>query len=149
MNWKVKSFEELTTKELYEILRLRAEVFIVEQNCVYQDVDRKDLKSYHLYCEDEGSIVAYCRLIPRGISYNEASIGRVVTKSTHRKTGLGKELLLNAIDSIKSIMNEEEIRISAQAYLIEFYKSAGFIEVSDIYLEDDIDHIEMFYKSRN
>lgn len=149
MNWKVKSFEELTTKELYEILRLRAEVFIVEQNCVYQDVDRKDLKSYHLYCEDEGSIVAYCRLIPREISYNEASIGRVVTKSTHRKTGLGKELLLNAIDSIKSIMNEEEIRISAQVYLIEFYKSAGFIEVSDIYLEDDIDHIEMFYKSRN
>ncbi|MGL5329009.1 MAG: GNAT family N-acetyltransferase [Peptostreptococcaceae bacterium] len=145
MKWKIKKFEELSTKELYEILKLRAEVFVVEQNCVYQDVDSKDEKSYHLFLEENNTLVAYSRIIPRKISYDEVSIGRVIIKKAHRGSGLAKEMMLNAIDFIKNSMNEESIRISAQAYLIDFYKSVGFKEVSEIYLEDDIEHIEMLY----
>lgn len=145
MKWKLKKFEELNTKELYEILKLRSEVFVVEQNCVYQDVDSKDERSYHLFLEENNMIVAYLRIIPRGISYEEVSIGRVIVKKTHRGSKLAREMMLNAIDFIQSTMNEGYIRISAQAYLVDFYKSVGFKEVSEIYLEDDIPHIEMLY----
>ncbi len=145
MNWHVKHFDELTTKELYEILRLRAEVFCVEQDCPYQDVDGKDYKSHHLFLEDEGTMLAYCRLIPRGISYEEVSIGRVVTKLTVRRDGYGRLLIKKAIDFIRNEWNEREIRISGQAYLLDFYQSFGFERVSDIYLEDNIEHYEMFY----
>lgn len=146
MNWKIKKFEQLTTKELYEILKVRSEVFVVEQNCIYQDIDTKDLVSYHLYLEENNQIVAYSRIIPKGISYKETSIGRVLTKKSHRKNGLSKEMLKQAIEFITKTMNENEIRISAQAYLIDFYKSLGFEQVSEIYLEDDIEHLEMLYK---
>lgn len=146
MKYKIKKFEELSTKELYEILKVRSEVFVVEQNCVYQDIDTKDLASYHLYLEENNQIIAYSRIIPKGISYNETSIGRVLTKKSHRKNGLSKEMLKQAIEFITKTMNENKIRISAQAYLIDFYKSLGFEQVSEIYLEDDIEHIEMLYK---
>lgn len=145
MKLEIKKFDELSTKELYEILKLRSEVFIVEQNCIYQDVDSKDQSSYHLYLQDEGQIVSYLRIIPRGISYDEVSIGRVLTKSTYRNKGLSKKMLLNAIDFVINTMKENSIRISAQAYLVDFYKSVGFKDVSEIYLEDDIEHIEMLY----
>lgn len=149
MNWTIKRFNELTINELYNILKIRAEVFVVEQNCVYQDVDSKDNASYHLFLEDKEGIVAYLRILPKGISYAECSIGRVLTKETHRKQRLGNEMMKIAIHFIEETLKERKIRISAQAYLLEFYKSVGFEPVSDIYLEDDIEHIEMLYENEN
>lgn len=146
MNCKIKKFSELTTKELYEILKVRAEVFVVEQNCVYQDLDSKDEVSYHLFLEDNSEIIAYLRILPKGISYPETSIGRVLTKATYRKNGLSKEIVQKAIEFIIDILEEKEIKISAQAYLQKFYKSFGFEPTSDIYLEDGIEHIEMLYQ---
>ena len=146
MNYKIKKFNELTTKELYEILKVRAEVFVVEQNCVYQDLDSKDEVSYHLFLEDNSEIIAYLRILPKGISYPETSIGRVLTKASYRKKGLSKEMVQKAIDFIIDILEEKEIKISAQAYLQKFYKSFGFKPISGIYLEDGIEHIEMLYQ---
>lgn len=146
MNYHIKDFSQLTTKELYEILRLRSEIFVVEQNCAYQDIDSKDDASYHLYFEDHGAIVTYLRILPKGISYPETSIGRVLTKPAYRKQGLSKELVQRAIDYITEVLGEREIKISAQSYLQKFYKSVGFETTSDIYLEDGIAHIEMVYK---
>lgn len=146
MNYKIKKFNELTTKELYEILKVRAEVFVVEQNCVYQDLDSKDEVSYHLFLEDNSEIIAYLRILPKGISYLETSIGRVLTKAIYRKKGLSKEIVQKAIDFIIDILEEKEIKISAQAYLQKFYKSFGFKPISGIYLEDGIEHIEMLYQ---
>ncbi|MEW9054136.1 MAG: GNAT family N-acetyltransferase [Neobacillus sp.] len=146
MNYKIKKFNELTTKELYEILKVRAEVFVVEQNCVYQDLDSKDEVSYHLFLEDNSEIIAYLRILPKGISYPETSIGRVLTKASYRKKGLSKEMVQKAIDFIIDILEEKEIKISAQAYLQKFYRSFGFKPISGIYLEDGIEHIEMLYQ---
>jgi ElaA protein len=146
MNCKIKKFSELTTKELYEILKVRAEVFVVEQNCVYQDLDSKDEVSYHLFLEDNSRIIAYLRILPKGISYPEISIGRVLTKAAYRKNGLSKEIVQKAIDFIIDILEEKEIKISAQAYLQKFYTSFGFEPTSGIYLEDGIEHIEMLYQ---
>ena len=146
MNYVIKKFEDLTTNELYEILRVRAEVFVVEQDCVYQDLDLKDQKSYHLYCEENGEIVSYLRVIPCGISHSEVSIGRVLTREEYRKKGISRELMNRAIAFITEELGEREIRISAQAYLLGFYSSLGFTQVSDIYLEDGIEHAEMLYR---
>ncbi len=144
MNWKLKTFDELTANELYEILKLREDIFIVEQNCVYHDLDSKDKVSHHLFAEDDGQVVAYLRILPRGVKYPEVSIGRVVTKETHRRFGLGVQMLERAQQFIKESLGETEIRISAQAHLQGFYGSVGFKTQSDIYLEDGIDHVEMF-----
>lgn len=146
MNCQIKKFSELTTKELYEILKVRAEVFVVEQNCVYQDLDSKDEVSYHLFIEDNREVVAYLRILPKNTSYPEIAIGRVLTKATHRKKGLSKEMVQKAIDFIIDILEEKAIRISAQRYLQKFYESFGFESTSDIYLEDGIEHIEMLYQ---
>lgn len=146
MNWKIKKFNELTINELYEILKIRSEVFVVEQNCVYQDIDSKDKSSYHLFLEDDEEIIAYLRILPKGISYQETSIGRVLTKLAYRKKGLSKEMLKRAIDFITDALEENMIRISAQAHLFELYNSFGFKQTSDIYLEDGIEHIEMLYQ---
>ena len=147
MNWKIKRFEELTTTELYEILRVRAEVFVVEQTCVYQDLDLKDKKAYHLFCENNGEMAAYLRILDKGVSYPEISIGRVLTRETNRRIGLAREMMQNAILFIKEELGERHIRISAQLYLKRFYESLGFSVTSDIYLEDDIEHIEMVYRT--
>lgn len=146
MNWNIKKFNELTVNELYEILKIRAEVFVVEQNCVYQDLDSKDKASYHLFLEDSEEIAAYLRILPKGISYPEIAIGRVLTKASYRKKGLAKEIMKKAIDYITDSLEEKKIRISAQLYLLEFYKELGFEPISDIYLEDGIEHIEMLYQ---
>ncbi|MGC4017809.1 MAG: GNAT family N-acetyltransferase [Muricomes sp.] len=148
MNWNIKEFDELTINELYEILKVRAEVFITEQNCVYQDLDSKDKKSYHLFLEDNEKIIAYLRILPRGVSYPEAAIGRVLTQAAHRKKGISREMLKRAIDFIVDTLKEDKIRISAQRYLLEFYKSLGFQPTSDVYLEDGIEHIEMLYQKQ-
>lgn len=146
MNLQVKEFNQLTTKELYEILKVRAEVFVVEQQCIYQDLDSKDEVSYHLFFEDNAEIVAYLRILPPNISYPEVAIGRVLTKEKHRKKGISKKLVQNAIDFVTDSLGEQTIRISAQAYLLKFYNDLGFEPVSEIYLEDGIEHIEMLYK---
>lgn len=146
MDWHIKKFSELTAYELYDILKLRSEVFVVEQNCIYQDIDSNDKLSYHLFLEDKEEIIAYLRVLPKGVSYPEASIGRVLTKADCRKKGLSREMVNRAISFIVNTLEEKEIRISAQSYLLGFYNSLGFEPVSDIYLEDGIEHIEMLYQ---
>jgi ElaA protein len=143
MTWILKPFNELTPKELYKILQLRNEVFVVEQNCPYQDCDNKDLYAWHLMGLREDKLVAYSRLLAPGISYSESSIGRVVSSPSARKTGMGKKLMLESIEQIKNLFNTDTIRIGAQLYLQKFYESFGFVKDSDTYLEDNIPHIIM------
>ncbi len=145
LRWKYQSFEELATLQLYTILQLRIEVFSVEQNCVYQDADNKDVKSFHLSAWDNNVLVAYCRILPPGVSYKDASIGRVVTSISYRKTGAGRELMQRAITAALQQFNCSEITISAQLYLKRFYESLGFKPLGKTYLEDGIPHIEMHY----
>lgn len=144
-NWTYKHFNELTIAELYQILELRSKVFVVEQNCVYQDLDYKDQPSWHLMGWQDQQLVAYVRIIPPGISYTEASIGRVITHPAYRRTGLGKELMLLAIDKTCHQFEVETIKIGAQCYLIKFYGDLGFNICGDEYLEDGIPHVEMVY----
>ncbi|HIC8755026.1 GNAT family N-acetyltransferase [Elizabethkingia anophelis] len=144
--WKVKAFEELTTTELYQILLLRAEVFVVEQNCPYQDVDNTDQKALHLWAEMGGKAVAYCRMFDQGIKYPESSIGRVVTHPEYRSHKLGRALLNLTLETIKNRYANPDIRISAQNYLLKFYGSLGFEPVGESYLEDNIPHTEMLRK---
>ena len=143
LHWKIKRFEALSTSELYNVLQLRSEVFVVEQNCVYQDVDGKDQKALHLLGEDNGQTVAYARIFEPKDYFNEASIGRVVVKQSYREKKLGHILIREAIQAIKIHFNEAKITISAQLYLKHFYESHGFMQTSETYLEDDIPHIEM------
>jgi ElaA protein len=144
MEWHLKLFNELTSFELYAILRLRNEVFVVEQNCVYQDCDDKDPSCYHLMAfDDNANLVAYTRIVPPGISYKEPSIGRVVTSPRVRRTGLGVELMVRSVNAVKQLFGEQPIRIGAQYYLLNFYQSLGFCEEGEIYDEDGIKHIEM------
>lgn len=147
INWICKSFEELTTLELYALLQLRNEVFIVEQNCPYLDVDGKDLKSFHLMAWKEDRLIAYTRLIPPGISYDEVSIGRVVNSPSVRGSGIGKELMQLSIAKIYELFGKQDILIGAQFYLKKFYSDLGFEQEGDVYLEDNIEHILMRLKS--
>jgi ElaA protein len=143
IKWKIRSFESLSTNELYDILRLRSEIFVVEQNCVYLDLDGKDKLALHLFGEFEGKIVAYSRLFEPGISFENASIGRVVVDVNYRNRKWGHDLMREAIDVIKNHFGESKITIGAQLYLKKFYESHGFVQTSEMYLEDDIPHIEM------
>jgi len=143
INWLCKKFDDLTSHELYSILQLRNEVFVVEQNCVFQDADDKDQSSFHLMGWLNNKLVAYTRLVPPKIAYEEASIGRVVTLASLRKTGIGRELMERSIEKIKELFGNHSIKLGAQLYLKNFYESLGFIQSSDIYLEDGIEHIEM------
>ena len=143
LEWKIKRFEALTAIELYNLLQLRSEVFVVEQNCPYQDVDNKDQIALHLIGEDNGETVAYARLFKPKDYFEEASIGRVVVKPTYRYKKLGHILMREAIYFMKHQFGETKITISAQLYLKKFYESHGFIQTSETYLEDDIPHIEM------
>ncbi len=142
--WHYKAFDELTSKELYKIIQLRNDVFVIEQDCIYQDCDDKDLVCGHLWATIENDIVAYARIVPKGISYeNEPSIGRVISNQQFRGQNFGKQLMKNAIQVIENQFQTSVIRISAQAYLNDFYSSFGFQQVSEEYLEDNIPHIEM------
>lgn len=141
--FSLKSFESLLPKELYAIIRLRNEVFVVEQNCVFQDADNKDQKSLHLMYWNGNELMAYCRLLPAGLAYEEMSIGRVVSSPLFRKTGAGRQLIKEAIERIYEAYGKGPIRIGAQCYLIQFYASFGFESEGEIYLEDGIEHIEM------
>lgn len=146
MNWELKKFKELKVEEIYKILELRNEVFIVEQQCAYQDCDGKDENAYHLYLQDNGEIIAYLRILKKGVSFDEISIGRVLVHKNYRGKGISREMMLKAINFIELNLNEKEIKIQAQSYLVNFYKSLGFKETSNEYLEDNIPHIDMLYK---
>jgi ElaA protein len=144
LHWQVKKFEDVTPHELYAIMQLRNEVFVLEQNCLYQDADNKDQPSFHVMgWNNNQMLMAYCRIIPPGISYTQCSIGRVVTHADVRKEGAGKELMKRAIDECRKLFPEQAIKIGAQLYLHKFYSSLGFVQTSDVYLEDGIEHIEM------
>lgn len=143
IHWIVKSFEELLPEELYQLLRLRSEVFVVEQNCVFLDLDNKDQQSIHLMGWINNNIAVYVRILPPGLAYDEPSIGRVVSSPAYRRTGAGRILMEKAIELTSDMYKGENIRIGAQYYLKNFYVSLGFEIQGDIYLEDGIDHIEM------
>ena len=143
INWIIKNFDTLSVPELYQIMRLRSEIFVVEQNCVYQDLDGKDQKALHLFGIIDETIVAYCRLFKAGDYFDFASIGRVVVAANYRDKKLGHELMNQAISAIEKYLGEQNITISAQLYLKKFYESHGFIPTSEMYLEDDIPHIQM------
>lgn len=146
MNWEIKQFKELSTEELYGILKARYEVFTVGQKCLYQDCDDKDQNSYHVYLKEDGRVVAYLRIVEKGLSYEEVSIGRVMVVDSHRNKGLAREMMKQAIEFIKNELKEEKIKISAQEYLVNFYKSLGFKQISEVYLEVEIPHVRMIYE---
>ncbi|WP_186576681.1 GNAT family N-acetyltransferase [Aquibacillus kalidii] len=143
MEWHLKSFNELTTEELYKILKARVDVFVVEQACPYPEIDNHDQASYHLYLEDKQEIVAYSRLIPEKNIYDQASIGRVLVSDKYRGQGFAKELMEKSIHIITNQWKVEEIKIHGQEYLRNFYGSLGFKEISEVYLEDNIPHVDM------
>jgi ElaA protein len=143
MNITVKTFKELNTTELYTILQLRAEVFVVEQNCVYQDLDGKDKNALHVIGTKRDKIVAYTRIFEAGEYYNVPSIGRVVVAKEERRYGYGKIIMEASIKAVKEYLKEDTIKISAQEYLKNFYNNLGFKEVGEGYLEDGIPHIAM------
>ncbi len=147
MTIKIVHYDELTKDELYRILELRNEVFVVEQNCSYQDCDGKDVDAYHLLLEENG-LVAYLRILKPGVYYPEYAIGRVLVKEKHRDKNYGKLIMNKGIDYIYKELGASVIRISAQSYLRKFYTSLGFEVVSDEYLEDDIPHLEMLAKRK-
>jgi ElaA protein len=143
MEFFIKNFQDLTVQELYEILQLRSEIFVVEQNCVYQDLDFKDQKALHVFAKKNNKIMAYTRIFKPGDYFKESSIGRVVVNQAQRKFGYGHDLMKFSIDCIQQQFNTSKITISAQVYLTEFYQSHGFNQVGEMYLEDGIPHIEM------
>lgn len=141
--WVLKKFDALTPHELYAILQLRNEVFVVEQACVFQDADNKDQESYHLMGFLKSTLIAYTRLVPPGVIYELASIGRVVTAPTVRRSGAGKLLMQQSIQQVYKLFGNDVIKIGAQLYLKNFYASFGFVQVSEVYDEDGIAHIYM------
>jgi ElaA protein len=143
IQWFLKRFDELTPQQLYAILQLRNEVFVVEQNCVFQDADDKDQDSYHLMGFYQNLLVAYTRIVPPGVIYEQASIGRVVTSPSVRRHGTGKLLMQQSIQSVYELFDKVPIKIGAQLYLKAFYQAFGFEQISEVYLEDGIEHIYM------
>lgn len=139
----IKPFNELSLQELYTMLQLRTKVFVVEQDCVFQDMDDKDQKGIHVLGYHDDVLVAYSRLLPPGMSYPEMSIGRVLTDTDRRKEGFGIELMRQSINTMYELYGKQPIRIGAQLYLKKFYESFAFAQTSDTYLEDGIPHIEM------
>ena len=145
MQWEIKAFDQLSLQELYTMLTLRTNVFVVEQACPYPELDGKDPNCLHLLGTINGELVAYLRILPAGLIYDEVSIGRVVIKPSHRGKGLGRLMMEQAIHCITNEWKESQIKIGAQAYLEKFYQSLGFEPVSEVYLEDDIPHLDMLY----
>ncbi len=147
VKWIYKYFTELTSQELYKIIELRNEVFVVEQNCVYQDADNKDQQAYHLMGFINNDLVAYSRILPVGIAYETyCSIGRVVSSPKYRGTGVGKLLISEAIERTYKQFDTKKIKIGAQLYLKKFYESFGFIQCGEEYLEDNIPHMPMLHQ---
>ncbi|MCP1661162.1 GNAT family N-acetyltransferase [Neisseria perflava] len=146
MNWHIKSFDELTTRELFAILKTRIDVFVVEQNCAYPDADDYDLTALHLFAEENGVIAAYCRLIPDG---GRLKIGRVLVAGHARSLGLGREVVAYALAYADAHFPEKDVFAQAQLYLQNFYASFGFAPISGEYLEDGIPHIDMLRSAKS
>lgn len=146
MNVVIKKFNDLSTTELYEILQLRSKVFVVEQDCVYQDIDGNDQKALHIIGTIENKIIAYTRCFRPGDYFREASIGRVVVKESQRKFKRGNQIMNNSIKAIKDHYKTNTIKISAQCYLNKFYTNLQFKPIGEKYLEDGIPHIYMIRK---
>ncbi len=143
IEWKCKSFEELSSFEMYKILQQRNQVFIVEQDCAYQDCDHKDQACFHLMAWDGEILAAYTRLLPAGLAFDNMSIGRVLTAEDYRGKNLGRELMTRSIEQLHQLFGIQPITIGAQLYLKKFYESFGFKQIGEVYLEDGIKHIEM------
>ncbi|OIQ24705.1 GNAT family N-acetyltransferase [uncultured Vibrio sp.] len=145
IDWQTLTFNQLTTVQLYELLKLRVDVFVVEQNCPYPELDNKDIHEgvYHLLGYKNQELVACARLLPQGVSYSDVSIGRIATSESARGNGLGNELVSEAIQQSLSLWPNQSITIGAQHHLARFYQSHGFVTVSEMYLEDGIPHIDM------
>jgi ElaA protein len=139
----LKAFNELTVHQLYEILKLRSAIFVIEQQCLYQDMDDKDKHCHHLMIFEDNQLAAYTRLLPGGITFSEVSIGRVITNPAYRGRGLARKLMQQSIEACYDLFGKQPIRIGAQLYLKDFYNSLGFVQQGEMYLEDDIPHIEM------
>ncbi|MFC2947815.1 GNAT family N-acetyltransferase [Virgibacillus sediminis] len=146
MKWNCKSFAELTNEELYRLLRARVEVFVVEQNCPYPELDGFDQHALHYYLEVDGDTAALVRLLPAGSKYDKPSIGRVMVAEKYRGNGYGRELMERAIEYITGVWQEDQIHIMAQEYLKKFYVSLGFRQISETFMEDDIPHIDMIWE---
>ena len=147
MIFSVKTFNELTTKELYQILRLRSEVFVVEQDCVYQDMDNKDQKAFHVLSFKKEELIGYARIFDSGDYFKNPSIGRIIIKETERNHNYGYELVEASIQFIERNFQKKTIEISAQTYLLKFYNSLGFLSSGEEYLEDGIPHVKMLRTS--
>jgi ElaA protein len=143
ITWELKKFEELTPQELYAAMRLRSEVFVVEQNCVYLDADDNDQQCHHLLGSFNDKLIAYTRIVPPGVFYPQPSIGRVVTSPSVRRMGAGRILMMQSLNAVYGLYGEVPVKIGAQLYLKEFYESFGFRQESETYLEDGIPHIYM------
>jgi len=150
LSWQCSTFNDLTPHQLYAVLQARTEVFVMEQQCLFQDMDGKDAACHHLigWTTDQ-QVAAYVRIVPPGLAFAEASIGRVLTTKIGRGTGTGKILLLKGIQQTHALYPTYNIRIGAQQYLEQFYASFGFLTVSGMYLEDDIPHVEMLMNKTN
>ena len=140
-----KTFSELDTEDLYQILRIRSEVFVVEQDCVYQDIDNKDQNAIHLYYKENDQIVGYTRIFKAGDYYENPCIGRVVVSKKNRGNDLGKKIMIDSMEYIKQNIKAEKIELSAQKYLDKFYKDLGFYKIGEDYLEDGIPHQRMIF----
>ena len=143
LRWEWKAFNELSAEEMYTVLCVRQEVFVLEQECLYLDADGKDRKSFHLMGFDGNELLAYARIVEPGVSYKEVSIGRILSSKKARGTGAGVELMNQALTRIEEIYGKVPVRISAQSYLEKFYKKFGFEPTGKEYLEDEIPHMEM------
>lgn len=146
MNWQIKRFDELTSTELYDMIKLRLEVFIGEQGCSYEDLDDRDKQGYHVFLYDNDEVIACCRILDAGVAYEEISIGRVCVHKNYRKQGIAQSMMKEAMAFIKTKDKEASVKISAQSYIIPFYEHLGFKIISDAYLEEGIEHRKMLWK---
>lgn len=143
----IKQFHELNTEELYQILKLRSDIFVVEQNCVYPDCDGRDRHAHHLFVEQNNHVVGYLRILEKGQTFDQIAIGRLVVREDYRGIGLARHIMNKALLFIDEYLHEKVVRLSAQQYLVGFYESLGFRSISEGYVEDGIPHIDMEYRS--
>ena len=146
MKIKVFKYQDLGPDRLYEILKLRSEVFVVEQKCAYQDLDNKDEKALHLIGKEKNKIIAYTRIFKKGDFFANSSIGRVLVKKEYRNKDYGRKIMRSSIEELQKDPKEQKIELSAQKYLLKFYLELGFEKVGKEYLEDNIPHIKMILK---
>ena len=146
MIWQIKRFDKLTPNELYDVVKLRLEVFIGEQGCSYEDLDDRDKEASHVFLYDADNVVAYCRILDAGVAYDETSIGRVCVHKNYRNQGLAREMMQKAMEYVKDENKDNQIKISAQSYILPFYESLGFEAISEPYLEEGIEHRKMKWK---